>query len=209
MTSEKTPAKLRPIDTARDGASSMSIPPECGNIVAMKVIADRMFLLAERCLSSGVFADHIDPERTNPNLPPIIQQKELNFGVEHLFVRKTVGAAFALADENHLPEAVISDDLLSIVLDAASSLASVVEVANELRQHQEEMREASKARKLSAAYVPRTPNLKAKVRQCLAGLRDVEISVKRLAALFYPKDTQNEPWDARVWSEPEVSTSYE
>lgn len=198
MAKEKDEPKPRPIDRARDGAGSARIPPECGNIVTVKVIADRVFLLAERCLSSGVFADHIDPDRTNPNLPPIIQQKELNFGVEHLFVRKTVGAGFELADPTHLPEAVGVDDLLSIVLDAASSLASVLEVADDLRQHQEEMREASKARKLTAAYVPRTPNLKAKVRQCLAGLRDVEISVKRLTTLFYPKDAQKDPWDAKV-----------
>ena len=198
MSRESDRPKPRPIDKARDSAGSARIPPECGNIVTMKVIGDRMFLLAERCLSSGVFADQIDPRRTNPSLPQVIQQKELSFGVEHLFVRKTVGAAFELADQTHLPEAVGADDLLSIVLDAASSLASVVEVADELRQHQVEMREASKARQLTAAYLPRTPNIKAKVRQCLAALRDVEISVKRLVTLFYPKDVQNESWDAKV-----------
>lgn len=206
MTRKGDEPKPRPIDRARDGAGSATIPPECGNIVTMKVIADRMFLLAERCLSSGVFADHIDPDRTNPNLPPIIQQKELNFGVEHMFVRKTVGAAFALAERTHLPEAIGIDDLLLVVLDTASSLASVVEVADDVRHHQKEMRKASKARPLTAAHVPRTPNLKAKVRQCLAGLRDVEISVKRLTAIFYPKDAQNDSWDAKV--QPAMTAKY-
>jgi len=173
------------------------MPLECGSIIAMKVIGDRMYMLAERCLSSSVFADRIDPERTNPNLPQIIQQKELEFGVEHRFVRGTVGAAFELADATYLPDSVTSDALLRIALDAASSLASVVGVANELRRHQDEMREASRTRLLTAAYVPRTPNLTAKVRQSLAALRDVEIEIKKLTALFFPEKARNEPWDSK------------
>ncbi|MFZ1741359.1 MAG: hypothetical protein WAT93_00805 [Pontixanthobacter sp.] len=181
----------------RDAAGSASIPPECGNIIAVMVIDERMFMLAERCLSSGVFADHIDPERTNLNLPQIIQQKELEFGVEHLFVRKTVGVAFALADATYLPDAVSSDAVLRIALDAASALASVVGVTDDLFEHQDKMREASRAEKLTAAYVPRTPNLIGKVRQSLAALRDVEIEIKRLTTLFFPKEVHNGPWDSK------------
>ncbi|MBA4163266.1 MAG: hypothetical protein C0510_01330 [Erythrobacter sp.] len=185
------------IGRARNAAGSAKIPTECGKIITAKAIDNRIFMLAERCLTSGVFADHIDPDRTNPNLPQIIQQKELNFGVEHLFVRKTVGAAFELADATYLPDAVDSDKLLGIALDAASSLASVVEVADDLRRHQDEMREASRAGQLTAAHVPRTPNLIGKVRQSLAALRDVEIGIKNMSALFFPKDVHNEPWDLK------------
>jgi len=199
MSKPKTkPDLTAAIGRARDAAGSAEIPPECGNIITMKVINDRMFMLAERCLTSGVFADHIDPDRTNPNLPQIIQQKELEFGTEHLFIRKTVGAAFELADATYLPDAVTSDALLGIALDAASSLASVVEVADDLRRHQDEMREASRDRQLTAAYVPRAPNLTGKVRQSLAALRDVEIGTKKLTALFFPKDAHNETWDAKL-----------
>ncbi len=155
-------------------------------------------MLAERCLTSAVFADHVDPGRSNPNLPPIIQQKDLQFGVQHTFMRKTVGAAFELADATYLPESVTPDALLRIALDAASSLASVVAVADDLRRHQHEMREASRARQLTAAYVPRTPNLNGKVRQSLAALRDVEIGIKKMTALFFPKDVKNESWDLKL-----------
>lgn len=196
--SKTSPDAKAAIGRARDAAGTATIPPECGNIITMKVIDDRMFLLAQHCLTSGVFADHIDPNRTNPNLPQIIQQKELEFGAEDSFVRKTVGAAFELADATYLPETVSPDVLLGIAIEAASSLASVVQVSNELRKHQDEMREASKAQELSAAYVPRTPNLNGKVRQSLAALRDVEIAIKKLTAQFFPKDAQNDPWDAKL-----------
>ncbi|ALG60762.1 MULTISPECIES: hypothetical protein [Citromicrobium] len=197
MTSDAKSIGKAAIGRMRNAAGSATIPPECGSIVAIKIIDDRMFMLSQRCLTSGVFADHIDPDRTNPNLPQIIQQKELEFGADHHFVRKTAGAAFELADATYLPETVPPDALLRMSLEVSSSMASVVEVANDLSSHQDQMREASKAQKLSAAYVPRTPNLKGKVRQSLAALRDVEIAIKGLTTLFFPKDSNNEPWDAK------------
>ena len=157
-----------------------------------------MYFLAERCLTSGVFADHIDPERTNPQIPQIVQQMELHYGVEQHFIRKTVGVAFELANPTYLPVDVDIETVLTIAVDVATALASVMDVMQELRDHQAETRAKSEAGQLTAAYVPRTPNLNAKVRQSLAALRDVEVAVKRLAGQFYRKDAPNDPWDKKL-----------
>ncbi|AKH41646.1 hypothetical protein WYH_00589 [Croceibacterium atlanticum] len=157
-----------------------------------------MYFLAENGLTSAVMADQIDPKRTNPNIPHVVHHIELGYGAKQRFMRKTVGVAFELADETYLPEHVDAEALLVLAIEIAASLASVMEVVDELSSHQAETRVKGEAGQLSAAYVPRTPNLKGKVRQSLAALRDVEVAIKKTTAQFYPKDAAKDPWDKKL-----------
>lgn len=189
---------IRRIDRMRDSAGSTTIPPGHGNIVAVKVINDRMYFLAERGLTSAVMADHIDPERTNPDIPLVVHRVELSYGAEHRFIQRTVGAAFELIDPTYLPINVDQHAALMLAIEAATSLASVLDVAAEMRAHQLDTRAKGKAGELSAAYIPRTANLNGKVRQSIAALRDIEVVIKKLTEQFYPKETKNDPWDKKL-----------
>ena len=181
----------RPIDRMRDSAGSAKIPDGYGKAVSMKVIGSRIYFLAERGVTSGVMADQIDPERTNPNIPQVVQRAELAYGLDTPFVQRTLCAAFELVDQTHLPDRVNQDDLLTMSLGVASALAAVADVTKDLLAHQEETRQ----KELTAAYLPHTENLTGKVKQSLAHLRDVENTIKEMALHFYPKAASGDPWD--------------
>lgn len=136
-------------------------------------------------------ADQIDPERTNPNIPQVVQRTELAYGLDTPFVQRTLCAAFELVDQTHLPDHVSEDDLLTLSLGVASALAAVVDVTKELLAHQDETRK----KQLTAAYLPHTENLTGKVKQSLAHLRDVENTIKEMTLHFYPKAASGDPWD--------------
>ena len=187
----------RPIDRIREAAGSATIPPGHGNIVSMKTIDHRIYFLAERGLTSGVMADSIDPERTNLDIPFIVQRVEIAYGVEHPFMQKTVCVAFELIDPTYLPSHVDNEQCLTLAVGIATSLASVMDVVGELHMHQSETREKGKAGQLTQGYVPRTTNLKGKVHQCIAALRDIEIAIKKTTIQFYPKDAPNDSWDKK------------
>ncbi len=191
---EKPTAKdgrRRRIDRMRDGAGSARIPDGHGNIIAMKGIGSRMYFLAEKGVTSAVFADQVDPERTNPNIPFVIQRSELGYGVESTFVQKTLCVAFELIDETHLPDHVSTDGLLEIALGVASSLAEIIDFVQEISSSQDNLRN----QKIDIRYLPRTNNLIGKVKQCISHLRDVENAIKRTTMIFYPKASHTDPWD--------------
>lgn len=184
----------RPIDRIRDSGGSARIPEGHGNAVAVKVFGSRMYFLAERGVTSAVMADQIDPERTNANIPPVVQRTELAYGLDTPFLQRTLCAAFELIDQTHLPNHVDKDALLTMALGVASDLASTTDTTKELLAHQAETR----AKKLTAAYLPRTDNIVGKVRQSLAHLRDVENAIKEMSLHFYPKAAANDPWDKGI-----------
>jgi uncharacterized protein YukE len=188
----------RPIDRIRESAGSAKIPDGHGNIVSAKTIKDRIYFLAEHGLSSGVMADQIDPERTNPDIPFMVQRVELTYGVGHPFIQKTVCTPFELIDQTYIPTHVDKDAMLTLAVEVATSLSSVMDVLRELQAHQDETKAKGQTGQLSAAYVPRTANLKGKVHQCVAALRDVAIAIQRMSQQFYPKEAQNEAWDQKL-----------
>lgn len=187
----------RPIDRLREGPGSAEIPPGHGSIISMKVIGDRMFFLAERGFTSGVMADQIDPERTNPKIPFVIQRVEIPYGVEHPFMQKTVCVAFELINQTYLQNHIDDDGCLTLAVGNAISLASVMDVVNEMTGHQAATRAAGKAGELSVGHLPHTLNIKSKVHQSLAALRDVEVAIKKTVSKFYPKDAPNDAWDKK------------
>lgn len=185
----------------RDRGGSAKIPEGHGNVVRMKSIGSRIYFLTERGVTSGVMADHVDPERTNPNIPLVVQRTELLYGLDTPFMQMTLCAAFELVDKTHLPDHVSKDDLLTIAFNVASGLAAVTDVTKELLAHQAETRE----KVLTPAYLPRTANLAGKVKQSLAHLRDVENAIKEMTLHFYPKDSSSDPWDKGLRAAMEVA----
>lgn len=188
----------RLVDRIRDGAGRAEIPPGHGNVLRMKAVGERAYFLAERGLTSGVMADRIDPDRVNPDIPFIVQRVELSYGVEHPFMQRTVCLAFELIDPTYLPEHVNKDAALSVAVEVATGLASVMDVVAELKSHQADVHQKAQAGLLHRGYLPKTANLKGKVQQCLADLREVDVALKKTVCMFYPKDAANDPWDAKL-----------
>ena len=182
----------RRVDRIRDGGGKSQIAPEHGNIVCMKSIGDRLYLLAQRGVVSGEMADSIDPERTNEAIPPFVQRTELSYGVDHTFIQQTLCVAFQLLDHTYLPDTVDEDEARAHALDAAIALAAIIDVADEMQAHQDRTRAQLRAGSIDVGHLPRTANLRGKMHGCISHLREVETSLARLTLMFHPKAVPND-----------------
>jgi hypothetical protein len=73
----------KPIDRIRESSGHANIgTEEDGAILEMINIGGRMIVIKERSIYEMVFADTIDPERTNINLPATIHKLVINKGTE-------------------------------------------------------------------------------------------------------------------------------
>ncbi len=187
----------RPIDLMRDGPGNAAIPAKFGNIVAMMTTEERIYLIGERGISSGVFADQIDPQRKTLNIPQIVQRDELNYGAESSFVQRTVCAAAALLDPNYLPDFPKESGLM-LALRAAQDLAAVTDIIVELRQHEAATRARLAGGEITRKHLPSTPNLKGRTEQAINHLRKVRVGLLELSGYFYPKVTPKSPWSESV-----------
>lgn len=65
----------RPVDLKRDRGGSVDIGTEDdGAILEMYNLGGRMLVIKEKAIYELRFADDIDPNRENPNLPPSTQK---------------------------------------------------------------------------------------------------------------------------------------
>lgn len=192
---ERKPRGNRPIDRMRDGAGVVSIAPENGNIVGLKSIGDRLYMLAQRGVVSCEMADRIDPDRTNPDIPRVVQRIDISYGVEEAFIQKTLGAAFQLLNHTYLPDNVDEDEGRSHALDAAVALASIMDMTAEMQANQDETRIKLQAGDHTLGHLTRTNNLKGKIDGCISNLRQVEIAIQKLTLMFHPKAVHNDPWN--------------
>lgn len=185
------------VKRSRRSAGSAKVPHTHGNIVAIQTTEDRMYLLNERGISSGVTADQIDPDQTNPDIPHIVQREEIAYGAEHAFVRRTVGITFTLAEATYLPEHINKKSLITLSINVASRLASVFDIANALENHAIETNDALRSKR-DIGIIPKTPNLKGVTEQCISDLRKSSTHLKEVINLFYPKDSHKDGWDKKL-----------
>ena len=81
----------KPIDLKRNSAGSAEIgTKEEGAILDMPKIGERLLVIKEKAVFEFMFADNIDPKRTNINLPNNIQKQILNKGADSEIVSRTL-----------------------------------------------------------------------------------------------------------------------
>ena len=190
----KTDSSRRPIDHMREGGGQAAIAPEFGKIVAIMPAEHRIYLIAERGVSSGVMADQIDPDRQNPSIPQIVQRQELTYGADTPFIQNTLCVAVALLNSTHLPEGFPKEGGLMLAFNVAQEVAAVVDIVAELRQYGALTLAKMTRGEVTRAHLPRTPNLKGRVEQAIGHLRKVQLEIQRMSGLFYPRAAPNVPW---------------
>lgn len=197
---EPRPEPRRLIDKIRESGGRGEVPPGFGNIVATTTADHQVYFIAEKGVSSGVMADRIDPERTNPDIPKLVQREELPYGATTPFVQRTFGAGAELLDLTYLPEGFPRERALMIALAAAKDLAAVADTVAELRASEADVRARMDRGEITKALLPRTPNLQGRTEQAIAHLRSVQTGLIELATIFYPKARRNSIWAESVRS---------
>lgn len=189
----------RPIDRLRNSACQTRVEGDVGAILAVfPHREERLFFICERGVTSGQMADQIDPERTNPNMPQIVQTQELMYGASTALIQQTLCVAAELFDQTYLPARVSKDDAFALALEAARALAEVEDTITALAATEAQIRRQLMAGEHKRHVVPKTQNLKGRVEGAIGNLREVALLAQRLAYLFYPRATTNIPFSEHL-----------
>jgi hypothetical protein len=114
----------KPVDRIRDSSGHADVgTSEDGAIMEMQTIGGRLLIIKERSIYEMVFADSVDPERTNANLPPTIHRLIIDKGVESEIVAKIFLTAKTLFRDQFMPSRINCESILSLAIDILKEIA--------------------------------------------------------------------------------------
>lgn len=179
----------RDIDRLRDSGGKAEIgTPEDGAIIEMKSIAGRLLVIKERAIYETVFADTIDPDRTNIDLPQMIQKLIINQGTESELVARIFLTAKNLFRKEYISQTVNCDEVLSLSIDLLSEM-SILE--KEIKLYLEDEKKAineyeqRKVRKASFE-LPTVISLESRCKTIFQKADQIEQILMDIITHFYP-----------------------
>ena len=199
MSNRKKPESKRPIDKLRDGAGSFVIgtPDDQTAISGMLSIKDeRLLIVKGKGIYEVEFADQIDPERTNIEVPNTIQ-KVLSYGSDHEWVGRVLLTANELLKDSIIGKEVDCGRSLELALEISQDIAASLEVAESYNfSEQNALKEFNaEIRKDRSVVLPAIAGADAMCKEFLQktdhSLRELFSTVK----LFYPK-VGTRGWDS-------------
>lgn len=133
----KTPEGKRAIDRLRESAASTTVktPDDDSEITDMVVINDTMHIIKELGIYEFRFADEIDPERTNPEIPNTIQ-RVLKFGSSSEWVGKTLLTGKVLFNKSYFPKNINCDEAMSLMFKIVKNIGAMQELVNRFEKHE-------------------------------------------------------------------------
>jgi hypothetical protein len=116
----------REIDLKRDRGGSVDIGTEDdGAILEMYNLGGRMLFIKEKSIYELRFADNIDPNRENPNLPPSTQKLILPLGTTSEMFSRTFLTARRLFKSEYFTITIDINNALSLALEVIQELAAL------------------------------------------------------------------------------------
>lgn len=179
----------RPIDRIRESGGHSDIGTiEDGAIMEMQNVGGRLLIIKERSIYEMVFADTIDPQRTNINLPQTIHKLIIDKGTESEIVARTFLTAKTIFRPQYIPATIDCDKLLSLTIDMLSEF-SLLEKG--IREYQETENKAftefEKRRVQKGAFeLPSVVSLESKCKTIFQKADHVEQILMEIVTHFYP-----------------------
>lgn len=115
----------RPIDRVRNSAGSFTVGDPGDEFKAMITTKDHLYTVTDSAVYSVQMADQIDPDRTNINLPRVMQQTVLHYGAESNFVARTFMTGGELFNTTYLGSVFPVDAAKLLSLELAKRLAAL------------------------------------------------------------------------------------
>ncbi|MDZ4693426.1 hypothetical protein [Terricaulis sp.] len=188
----------RPIDKKRDAALSFTIGHGGEPGVEMIVVGDRMLTVTTKSVIQTQLADQIDPERTDITLPNAVQQKVLSYGSHDAIICRTLLTGKALFSEGWQGKGFDKDAALSLSLRAAEYLSAMSNAHAQLRGEWEQAAAELKRMNGQAPMLPSIKDLTTRCENFVDTSRKCLMLVVQLAALFYPKASNEKAWRQTV-----------
>jgi len=179
----------RPIDRIRNSGGHANIgTPEDGAIIEMKNIGGRLIIIKERSIYEMVFADKIDPERKNINLPPTINKLIIDKGAESEVVARVLLTAKTIFKPEYLIDTIDCDAVLSLVIDMLSEIFILEKEINEYSELEKKEAEAYNKRRTekNAFQLPSIVNLESRCKTIFQKADHIEQILMDIIFRFYP-----------------------
>lgn len=180
-----TRKQKRSIDSLRESAGSMSIgTEEEGPITGFYKIGDRLLILKKSAVYEVIFADAIDPARTNPAIPNT-QQRILMFGSDSVPLGRTLLTADALLKRGFLPEIDVERGR-ELALQIAKDVSGMVDTFDRLEGRFKEVYKNLEGARLSAGFsVPTVENLETEMKGFIQKANHLVNALLEITRLFY------------------------
>jgi hypothetical protein len=182
-------SEKRPIDRIRESGGHADIGTiEDGAIMDMQNVGGRLLIIKERSIYEMIFADTIDPQRTNINLPPTIHKLIIDKGTESETVARTFLTAKTIFKPDYLPSTINCETLLSLTIDMLSEISLLEKEIREYQEIEDKVSaEYEKRRSQKGAFeLPSVVNLESRCKTIFQKADHVEQILMDIITRFYP-----------------------
>jgi hypothetical protein len=158
----------------------------------MITLGERMLLITDKCTYAMQLADQIDPDRTNPALPHIFQQKLFDHGADSELLCHSFLQAWRLFRKGF--QAIDIEHALNLSFDALSELLSMQETTQTFRAEEKSAidRTQTAQREDGSLAVPAVGNVRMHCKTFAQKADHCAGALLAIVRLFYP-DVKN--WD--------------
>jgi len=179
----------RPIDRLRDSSGQGEVgTEEDGAIIEMKTIGGRLLIIKERSIYEMFFADTIDPERTNINLPQTITKLIIDKGTESETVARTFLTACTLFRREYMETSIDCDKVISLTIDMLSEISILEKEIKDYQDSEDKVITEYEKRKIQkgSCEIPSIVNLDTRCKTIFQKVDHVEQILMDIIIRFYP-----------------------
>ena len=181
----------------RDAGGSLTLnnPDDGTPIKEMLSLGKYLFLITEKCTYRAQLADQVDPERKNPGLARIFQQKFLDIGTESPLLCRTLMQAKVLFRKEFL--SIDVDKAMQVTVEALTELAALHEASDSFAAaEQAAIQKADSNPSRDASQT--VPSISSVQSQCKTFAQKADhfvVKLMELVRLFYPEQRGKKNWD--------------
>lgn len=180
----------KPIDRKRESSGQAEIgKEEEGAIIKMVNIGDRLLVIKERAIYDMIFADNVDPKRTNIDLPNTIQKLIISKGAESETVSRTLITSLTLFKTDYIDNRVDCDKINGLAIDLLSEISELEDEIKKYRKAENESIEEYEKRKQQkkSFKVPSIENLQSKCKTIFQKADHVKQTLMDIITTIYPE----------------------
>ena len=179
----------KPIDRKRESAGHTDVgSAEDGAIVGMKNIGGRLLVFKEKSIYEMIMADQVDPDRTNINLPNMIQKLIIDKGTESEIVSRILMTAVTLFKPEYINKTIDSAKVIGLAIDLLSEISMLEKEIGDYKIAELKASEEYEDRKIkNLSYkLPSIVNLESKCKTIYQKADHVEQTLMEIIINFYP-----------------------
>ena len=182
------------VDRIRDYGGQAEIGTrEDGAILEMKNYNGKLIIIKEKAIYELIFADEIDPDRTNENLAPTINKLIINKGAESSIVCKTFITAKTLFNNDHIIQSINAEKLIVLSLNLLEELNVLnIEIENFRILQLNEIKHYEERKKIKSSFqLPSITELESKCKTIFQKADHAEQILMEIITNFYPNEKLN------------------